>query len=410
MKKKNLILLSFLMVSLFSSCSSMNKKNTIGFMYYFNESFKTCTIGAKVGFNMEDVYIPNSVIKDGIEYKIIGINSNQQGEDKSINVDFLEGNKYIKNLVIDNKQISSFPWDLFRSSSLKSADLSKATALTIMGDHVFTDSKLENIILPPNLETTYNGVFAGTLLKEVNFPDTYVDMGIDTFFNCKKLEKVNLGNNITYVSGSAFERDPLLKEVIAPSLKEINQFAFKDTFSLKKLDFKFVNYVGYMSFHKSGIEEVTLEDAYLETNCFKESSLKVLKINNCDKIPYKAFSSCQNLENVSLSGKIYEIASNAFSNCNFKTLSLPDSLKNIGSEAFSNCKNITQIVFPKNLEVISTNAFYKCNLLDEVIFNKNIKRIYDGAFLKTALKSVTLPNNVELLGNCFGKECQIIKE
>lgn len=408
MKKHTLILSSLFILINMVSCSSNKTKNTIGFMYYLDDNNLTCSVGARVGFNLENAYIGNSYIaNNGKEYKIVSINSNQKGEDNRILKDFLSGNKYIKSFTLENDYISTFPWDIFRSSTLTTCDLSKATNLKVFGDHVFTSSKLKSISLPPVLERTYNGVFSNTLLKEVSFPSTYVDMGIDTFFDCKYIEKVDFSTSLTYLSGSCFERTPSLKEVIAPSLKEINQHALRETPMLKSVPLDNVNYIGYMAFYKTGLEEVSLKDAFIETMAFNESKIKKVTLNNVSSIPYKAFGNCKDLKEVSLLGRVEKIGSNAFVNSKIETLVLPDSVSFIGSEAFYNNKNLKNVTLSASLEAISTNAFKNCSSLTEIVFPNNLKRIYDGAFLKTGLKEVNISNNVSLTGDCFPAKCKI---
>ncbi len=367
MKIKNKLFFIFgliMMLPTFSSCSSP-EKNTIGFMYYIDKENLTCTIGARVGFNMEEVYIPNTYTYEGKTYKVVGINSNQKGEYKNINVDFLEGNKFVKKLVIENDYIGTLTWDLFRDSSLKTADLSKATNLQNIGDHVFTNSALEEIKLPPNLARTYKGVFSGTKLKSITFPNTYVDMEIDTFFNCKYLEYANLGDSITYVSGSCFERTPALKQVICPSLTSVDQHAFRETPELKNIDLSKVTYIGYKAFYKSSIQSVTLK------------------------------------------GDIYKISSNAFKDSKISKIEFPNTVKFIGSEAFYNCKYLKEVKFSNHLEVISTNAFKKCSALTNVELPSSLLRLYDGAFVDTKITEVNLSRKVSMLGNCFPKNCKI---
>lgn len=409
MKMKNklfFVLGLIMMLPTFSSCSTPTK-NTIGLMYYIDKQNLTCTIGARTGFNMEEIYIPNTYTYDGVTYKIVGLNSNQKGDYKGINIDFLEGNKFIKKFVMENEYITYLPWDIFRDSSLKYADFSKCSALKAFSDHVFTNSALEEIKLPPNFTQTYSGVFSGTKLKSVTFPDTYVDMYIDTFFNCKDLEYVNLGHSITYISGSCFERTPSLKKVICPAVTRIDQHALRETPKLENMDLSNVTSIGYMSFYKSNIQNVTLKDVYLETDCFRESNLISISIENCDEIPYKAFGDCKNLENVTLKGDIYKIGSNAFRNTKISKIELPYTVKFIGSEAFYNCKNLNEIKFSSHLEAISTNAFKKCSSLTNIELPSSLLRLYDGAFIDTKIKEVNLSKSVSMLGECFPKKCKI---
>lgn len=402
---KKILLIPIILISCFScSSSSSTEKKTIGFKYYLYDN-NTCSIAARKGFNLENVVIPNSIESNGVTYYVTSINSNQSETYDDICVDFLEGNKYVKSVTIESEGISTLPWDIFRNcSSLTYVNMEKATGIKYIGDHVFTGSPIEEIYLPPNLVQTYTGVFSQTNIKEITFPDTYVDMEIDTFFNCPLLEKVDLGSSITYISGSCFERTPKLKAVIGEAVTTLNQHCLRETTSLETVYFGDISYVGYKAFYKSGIKGISLTDCFLETMCFQESKLESVSLTDVESIPYKAFGDCTSLSNLILNGNISKIGSNAFKSTSIKSLKMPNFVTFIGSEAFYDCKNLEDITFSSTLESISTNAFKNCSSLTNISLPSSIKRIYQGAFLDTNIKEVTLPSSVTLTGECFPKD------
>ncbi len=404
---------SFLLISLLLPLCSCNHeeviKNTIGFHYYYNDSTMTCRIGIRQGFNLEEATIGEyftRIDENGIEkqYKITGIYISDEKKDY-----FLKDNKIIKKLIIDNPYITTMPYDLFRNSSLEFIDCSKATALEYIGDHVFENSSLKEIILPPNLKQTYKGVFSGSKIETISFPSTYIKMDIDTFFNCPNLKEVNFNDSLEEISGSCFEKTPLLEKVTGGNIKIINSHAFRETPLLKSFDFSHVNTIQEYAFYHSGIESVSLKDCYLGSNAFNESNLKEVSLENVSSLPYKVFGDCPLLTSLSLKGNIYEIGPSAFKNDNLKEINLPDLITFIGSEAFLNNKELNKVHLSTSLESISTDAFKNCSSLSEISFPSSLKRIRDGAFINTSLKSVTLSKEVELLGKSFDEDCIVTR-
>lgn len=396
----------FPLISCVSSTSS-DVKNTIGFMYYYNDATMTCTVGAREGFNLEKGEIEEYWTRkddkgNEYQYKIVGIYISDERGDY-----FLNNNKYIKSFKINNSSIETLPYDLFRNSSLEEIDLSGATSLKVIGDHVFENSQLKKITLPPSLEKTYKGVFAGSKLESVTFPSTYEKMDIDTFFNCPNLKEVNLGTNLKEIGGSSFERTPNLTKVVAPSLRVIGAHSFRETPMLKDISLDKVNSIGDYAFYHSGIEKVSLNNCTLGSHVFRESKLKDVSLNNVPYLPYKTFGDCYDLTNLTLKGNIYEIGPSAFKNANIKEVNMPNTVTFIGSEAFYQNKNLSVVNLSTSLESISTDAFRNCHELKEIIFPSSLKRIRDGAFLKTSLKEVSLSKDVELLGNCFDASCNV---
>ena len=404
-KLKSAWILSLLFLPL-AGCSS-SEKNTIGFHYYYDDSTKTCLIGARPGFNLEHAKIEEYFLREDengneIKYAITGIYISDNDQDY-----FLKDNSFIQTLEIENSFITTLPYDIFRNSSLKEIDLSKATNLQYIGDHVFESSALKKITLPPNLLQTYKGVFASSQVESVTFPNTYEKMDIDTFFNCAHLKEVNFGESIKEISGSCFEKASSLSKVLAPNVDTIDSYAFKDTENLKEFSFEFVKNIGDYAFYRSGISTVNLKDCVLGSHVFRESKVTTASLENVEKLPYKTFGDCENLTSVVLKGKVDQIGPSAFKNTAIEKIDLPNSVTFIGSEAFSSNRKLCQVNLSSSLESISTDAFYSCEALNEVQFPTSLKRIRDGAFLKTGLKTVQLPKSVELYGKCFEDNCII---
>ena len=67
-------------------------------------------------------------------------------------------------------------------------------------------------------------------MTELTLPDTLTHIGYAAFYNCKNLEKVNMGKGVKVLERSAFNNCSKLEEVLLPEgLIEIGERAFRNT-------------------------------------------------------------------------------------------------------------------------------------------------------------------------------------
>ena len=72
--------------------------------------------------------------------------------------------------------------------------------------------------------------FQGAIMTELTLPDTLTHIGYAAFYNCKNLEKVNMGKGVKVLERSAFNNCSKLEEVLLPEgLIEIGERAFRNT-------------------------------------------------------------------------------------------------------------------------------------------------------------------------------------
>lgn len=133
---------------------------------------------------------------------------------------------------------------------------------------------------------------------------------------------------------------------------------------------------------------VSLEDSLLESP-FKNVPLQVIGLNSCEGNEY--------LESLTISDKIYYIASNAFLNCkNLKEVKIGKDIRTIGYKAFAGCESLKTIT----IESDDINLEYQCLGYDAngqkyddftIICNKGSTA---EAYAKTNnIKTITIQNN-----------------
>ncbi len=96
---------------------------------------------------------------------------------------------------------------------------------------------------------------------------------------------------------------------------------------------------------------------------------------------------------------LFAICTNCFYKTNVKKVVIPDCVRNIGCCAFSSCKELEEISLPSSLNVIETSAFEKCEKLKRITIPTGTTHIDDNAFMDcTSLEEVIIPDTIEYFG------------
>lgn len=160
--------------------------------------------------------------------------------------------------------------------------------VTACSTYTFALNKnIKRVVFPPSIKTMET-VFSDSQLEEIILPTTDV-IPDKAFSNCKNLKKIEFqnGSESFIIGRSAFEGCSQIDFIPLPdnckSLK-IKDNAFKDT-ALTSIDFQIITEIG--------------------NNAFKScQQLKNVSLNNSNVMD-RAFADCNNLTEVTLSGKVY---------------------------------------------------------------------------------------------------------
>lgn len=237
--------------------------------------------------------------------------------------------------------------------------------ITAIGENTFYGCNMKKVVIDNGVTTIGKNAFYDCMsLKEVNIPESIVNIGLDAFNNMMGMpviEKVNIINLSTWC-GITFENcfsnplamcenlylnDTLITDLVIPNeITKINNYAFYGC-NATSLNLNNVQILGKQSF--VGLYITTLNIP-----------------NGVTVIPNGCFSTCRNLTNITL----------------------PDSLNTIKGNAFKYCKNLTEITIPISVTSITstridgadasvTNApFYSCN--ENLIINCKIDSKPEG--------------------------------
>lgn len=100
---------------------------------------------------------------------------------------------------------------------------------------------LSDIMWPEDLEiigtkdSGFLGAFEKTGVKEIKFPQTLKEIGVNSFSDCCKLTSVTFQDNIEIIHSSAFMNTSIKTFILPDSLKEIGYAAFKNCKELESI-------------------------------------------------------------------------------------------------------------------------------------------------------------------------------
>ena len=86
--------------------------------------------------------------------------------------------------------------------------------LTSIGKNAFVKSPSRKVISLGTITVLSDGVFNGSLIEEINLPETLISIGANALVNCKELRYIEIPVNVTEIGQSAFQNCTNLESVI----------------------------------------------------------------------------------------------------------------------------------------------------------------------------------------------------
>ena len=354
-----------------------------------SKAFKDCT-------TLESIYLP-----EGVTY---------------IAPDAFEGCTNLKYIISPNStNYSMFIYNgeiMAVTPSVK--ELVIPEGVKIVGQNIFTNSKVEKIVFPKSMENIkYIAFYQHPTLQSVVF-NGYTNIDDYAFNGCYSLESVTYavgnGKGSYQIGSNAFEQCEKLKTV---------QFA-EGLYSL-----------GSYAFSESGLIEIIIPGANIGEKAFSgcQSLQRVNIEEGTSYIGVSAFEECRSLENIVLPKSVEEIRKSAFAyNTKLKSINIPESVTSIGGSAFNGCTGELTINCKQLIEKDYTSTSYPAmNWLKGANFSKliigdAITSIGDYVFYELnkegSLTDLVLGDNLSVLGrnalpsatnihigNCIVKDC-----
>jgi hypothetical protein len=347
----------------------------------------------------------------------------------------------------DGTPLTNVTVDMTNIDTRAFSSLSTLERLTIgenvrrIGDWAFTNIGLVNVTIGNSVETIGFSAFRGNSnLTAISIPDSVIEIGSSAFAD-SGLVNVTIGNSVEIIDSGAFRGNSNLTAISIPNsvvtissrafsdtalttlsidMRNINTFAFHDIESLETLVIgDSVERIGNMAFRgNSNLKEIEIPSrvAFIGSNAFADTPLEIVTIN-MEVINTRAFRNMASLrtlvvgdnvraieggtfegsglESVTIGNNVERIGAFAFSNTALTTISIPESVVEIGTSAFSNTE-LTMISI--NMRNINTREFNNRPSLETLIIGDSVRIVGGSAFSSSGLESVTIGNNVEIIG------------
>ena len=248
-------------------------------------------------------------------------------------------------------------------------------------------------------------------IKKVIIGEGVTSIGDYAFANCPQVTDVEIPDSVERIGYRAFINCTGLKEIEIPkNVIIIESFAFNNCSLLETLNLNAENLGGGDAFYNTSIKSLNVGPnvSYiprlysLETVVFSEGATSV---------PNYAFSGCDELISVTLSGTVTSIGYQAFYNCyKLKSINIPNSVTYIGNYAFQNCESITTFTTPSSICDIGYRAFYNCINLNTVNYNTYSGSINYSSFENCPVKTLNVGTGVSSIPKFYSVETVTFSE
>ena len=261
-------------------------------------------------------------------------------------------------------------------------------------------------------ESAFDGAY---YLKNVNLPEGLKKIGLRSFGDCK-IKSIKFPSTLQEIGELAFIGCKFKSLAFPASLKVIGKRAFC-----------YFDWDDDDSGKKSTLVSITLNEGLetIEKEAFSGTSLKTVTIPSTVKKLSRSAFDCYKFKsyNVSDNNSNYSSDDGVLYNKNKTALIaypnakvipdkfiIPEGVKKIGTSAFEGSE-IKSITLPETLEEIGNYAFEDCNNLTELNLSQKVKKLGEGAFSFCGkLKTVKCGAGLREIGkDCFD-ECENISK
>lgn len=240
-------------------------------------------------------------------------------------------------------------------------------------------------------------------VEEFIVPEGVTTIGVEAFYICDKLKKVQLPSTLVEIRERAFLGCDSLVEIDLPaSLQTIQCGAFSVTGITKPI------------IHNNKF--IYLPESYEGSYAIPDG---VTEIN------MGAFISCDGLTHLRIPNSVKKIGDFSFAGCGLKSAvirnnvfyylpkdyegkyTIPDGITTIKGGAFHECRKLTELIIPESVSYIGDGAFCYCSNLFSIEFSQNISHIGSSAFFGCDhLKEITLPSHLTSLSAYMFARCK----
>jgi hypothetical protein len=248
------------------------------------------------------------------------------------------------------------------------------------GDNTFEDTYVTTATFPDWMTEAPNHIYANcSKLTSIQWDDKITKLGQGMFYNCKALaEDIVIPSTITEIPDSCFMGCTQITKATFPStLKVLDLQCFKNCTSLSDVSFdEGLTEIGRQAFMNTGLVDVVLPTTLtdIKTGAFANcTSMKTLDVKATDLTleDYIASSSTQQ-------GGGY----GTFEGCtSLETAAFASHLKKLPACSFQNCSSLQTFTYPEDdwIDIIDYYAFQNCASLKSFPYLKHTHFRYNLA-------------------------------
>ena len=251
-----------------------------------------------------------------------------------------------------------------------------------------------------SVEVIPAGLFEGTGITSITFPESLSKIEKGAFKECRYLERITFSAGLEYIGIEAFYGCGRLKDIEISGKGKgctIDNRAFASCTGLKEVRLlEGVTNINDSAFSKcSALETVTVPGtaAIINSDAFLYTSVKTVRISDLTKWMALNFANSaanplsqgaalelngKTITDLQLPENVTQLKNYTFSGCtSITSLTIPESISSIGRCAFFNCTGLKEVHIPASVNVIRGMAFYCCKSLTEVYLKAELPPLLD---------------------------------
>lgn len=225
---------------------------------------------------------------------------------------------------------------------------------------VFENKSTTKVVLNEGLTAIGENVFLDSKVQEILFPSTLKEIGKYAFYRCVQLRQVDLsGTQVSVLNEGVFGFSGITDIKLPVTVKEIMAQAFMSTSGLKQLTLN------------EGLEAIRIE-------AFRASGVQTVRIPNSVRIlGERVFYLCPDITEVVTYGSS-------------TTAATIDGVAQLGTSCFEKCPKLTKLEIPAKIENIGRTILTGNTGVTSITIPALVKYIEFAAFKSSGIKNVVV--------------------